>query len=106
MNMMKFNKLLTRLGAVIFSYPLSIKEKETLKNAVVEAIMHAESEMSMLKVFFNIAVKARTNREGEDASKERILADFFNEMTQSGEVNGIETVALINKEHICDKPKD
>ena len=67
--------------------------------------MYAESEMSMLKVFVNIAVKARSRREGEEVSKEVILAALLNEMMMSGEVDGIKVVELIDKEHICNDPR-
>lgn len=57
--------------------------------------------MNLLKTGVKLGVIAKSRLTGRTVTAEEIVADFFNEMTQSGDVNGIDVVKLINKKHIC-----
>lgn len=60
-------------------------------------------EIRLIKGWIGVAVSAKSRREEREVSKEEILADLVNEMLMSGEVDGIEFAALIDKRHICGK---
>ena len=59
--------------------------------------------MHLLKTGVKLGVAAKSKLTGRTVTAEEIVADFFNEMTQSGDVNGIKVVELIDKQHICGK---
>ena len=59
--------------------------------------------ISLLKSGIRAGVRAKSRAEKREVTAEEILADLFNEMVMSGEVDGIKVVELIDKRHICGK---
>ena len=101
--MTRFRELLLLLGEELSLHPPTTSENDEYRQILLGIIMDS-GYINQLKMCMKVAVGAKCKREGRaDVTKAEILAELFNELVMSGEVNGMDVVALIDRSHICEK---
>ena len=98
--MTRFRELLILLGEELSLHPPTDSENDEYRQILMAAIMD-NGYINQLKVCIRVSVMAKSRIEGREVTQEEILAELFNSMTQGGDVNGIDVVAKIDKQHIC-----